>query len=160
MSHRSSRSIARCSPNAQVNWTPRRWWRLRVACGWCWTCEPDCHASRPTSNVAFKPIELRIIRTRDACLHQMPKQFPRTLGAALIALGAARAAAQCPDGTPPPCRGTVAVASARRVNPPLNPGAWIVVPFGNVTRSPELAWLRDASVNLLSMDLGRWTGIN
>jgi tetratricopeptide (TPR) repeat protein len=28
-----------------------------------------------------------------------------------------------------------------------------------VTRAPDLEWLRDASVNLLSLDLGRWTDI-
>jgi tetratricopeptide (TPR) repeat protein len=47
----------------------------------------------------------------------------------------------------------------RRVNPPLDARAWIVVPFANITKSPDLDWLRDASVNLLSLDLGRWTDI-
>ena len=67
--------------------------------------------------------------------------------------------AQCPDGTAPPCRGAAA-SVARRVNPPLNARAWIVVPFSNVMKAQELEWLRDASVNLLSMDLGRWTDIS
>ena len=47
----------------------------------------------------------------------------------------------------------------RRTNPPLDVRAWIVVPFGNVMKAPDLEWLRDASVNLLSLDLGRWTDI-
>ena len=44
--------------------------------------------------------------------------------------------------------------------PQLNPRAWIVVPFGNITKAPELDWLRDASVNLLTLDLSRWTDIS
>src|SRR5450631_917134 len=78
--------------------------------------------------------------------------------AVLAMLASVGAAAQCPDGTPPPCR-IAAVATGRRANPTLSERAWIVVPFANVTRSPELEWLRDASVNLLSLDLGRWTDI-
>ncbi|MEO8335418.1 MAG: hypothetical protein ABI664_10615 [bacterium] len=66
--------------------------------------------------------------------------------------------AQCPDGAPPPCKGAMP-AALRRVNPPLDRRAWIVVPFGNVMKAPELDWLRDASVNLLSLDIGRWTDI-
>ena len=68
------------------------------------------------------------------------------------------ARAQCPDGTPPPCRG--APNALRRTAPALNDRVWIVVPFANVTRTPELEWLRDASVNLLSLDMGRWTDIS
>ena len=48
----------------------------------------------------------------------------------------------------------------RRTNPPLDVRAWIVVPFGNAMKAPDLEWLRDASVNLLSLDLGRWTDIH
>ncbi len=33
-------------------------------------------------------------------------------------------------------------------------------PFANATRTTELEWLRDASVNLLSLDLSRWTDIS
>lgn len=68
-------------------------------------------------------------------------------------------AAQCPEGTPPPPCKSASPAAGRRVYPALNPRAWIVVPFGNVTKSPELDWLRDASVNLLSLDLSRWSDI-
>ena len=94
-------------------------------------------------------------------VHDLRTQFPRTLGAALLLIGAARVSAQCPDGTPPPCRGVVALgAPARRASAALNDRAWIVVPFANITRAPELDWLRDASVNLLSLDLSRWTDIS
>ena len=42
----------------------------------------------------------------------------------------------------------------------LNARRWIVVPFTNATRTNDLEWLRDASVNLLTLDLGRWTDIS
>ena len=78
--------------------------------------------------------------------------------ALVLLLCATRAAsAQCPDGSPPPCRSTATLI--RRPAPALNDRTWIVVPFTNVTHAPDLEWLRDASVNLLSLDLGRWTDI-
>src|SRR3954464_2294253 len=77
----------------------------------------------------------------------------------LVVIGALSVHAQCPDGTPPPCRIAPSTV-ARHTNPALNPRAWIVVPFGNVTRSRDLEWLRDASVNLLSLDMSRWTDVN
>ena len=82
---------------------------------------------------------------------------------AALAFLLARVAAsgQCPDGTPPPCASSRAAATtARRTNPPLNERAWIVVPFTNVAKAVELDWLRDASVNLLTLDLSRWTDIS
>jgi tetratricopeptide (TPR) repeat protein/TolB-like protein len=72
------------------------------------------------------------------------------------ALGGA-AQAQCPDGTPPPCRAAAPVT--RRANPPLDERTWIVVPFENISRAPDIDWLRDASVNLLYLDLSRWQDI-
>lgn len=84
----------------------------------------------------------------------LSKQF------AILALVTNPALAQCADGTPPPCgRAASPVAAARRPNLRLNERAWIVVPFTNATRAPDLDWLRDASVNLLSLDLSRWTDI-
>ena len=79
--------------------------------------------------------------------------------AASLLLGASAAHAQCPDGAPPPCRST-APTITRRANPLLRERAWIVVPFTNITKAPDLEWLRDASVNLLSLDLSRWTDIS
>jgi tetratricopeptide (TPR) repeat protein/TolB-like protein len=86
----------------------------------------------------------------------------RALGTAAVMIMTFSAAvfAQCPDGTPAPCRSGVRPnPAARRPNPALNSRAWIVVPFGNVMKAQDLDWLRDASVNLLSMDMSRWTDI-
>lgn len=66
---------------------------------------------------------------------------------------------QCPDGSPPPCRGTGPAQATRRPPPPLDPRTWIVLPFENVTRAADIDWLRDASVNLLYLDLSRWRDI-
>jgi TolB-like protein len=41
----------------------------------------------------------------------------------------------------------------------VDPRTWLVVPFANVTRDPDIAWLGDAAVNLLYLDLSRWTDI-
>lgn len=80
--------------------------------------------------------------------------------AALLAV-AADLQAQCPNGTPPPCKPSASAnAATLRANPALNARSWIVVPFTNATRSTDLDWLRDASVNLLTLDLGRWTDIH
>ncbi|MDB4906150.1 MAG: protein kinase [Gemmatimonadetes bacterium] len=80
---------------------------------------------------------------------------------ACLALLARSIGAQCPDGSPPPCKGAInRPAAEHRANPPLNERAWIVVPFGNAMRATDLEWLRDASVNLLSLDLSRWTDIS
>ena len=89
----------------------------------------------------------------------VPRRRGLLLACSLLALALPTAHAQCPDGAPPPCKGIVPVA-LRRANPPLDPRAWIVVPFTNVTKAQDLDWLRDASVNLLSLDLSRWTDIS
>ena len=88
----------------------------------------------------------------------------RTPSFALILLAAVAiatpAAAQCPDGSPPPCRAqTVQSAAPRRVNPPLDERTWIVVPFDNLARSSDVDWLRTAAVNLLYLDMSRWRDI-
>ena len=70
-----------------------------------------------------------------------------------------RADAQCPNGTPPPCRGARVATASREVNPPLDERTWIVVPFDNLAQSADIEWLRAASVNLLYMDLSRWRDI-
>ena len=103
--------------------------------------------------------------------HQRPMQsairFPKRPGACRIALlaaviltrGVGHLLAQCPDGTPPPCAVARPAATPRRVNPPLDDRAWIVLPFDNTTRAPDIDWLRDASVELLYLDLSRWHDI-
>jgi len=82
--------------------------------------------------------------------------------AVLAALGVVSSwrlvAAQCPDGTPPPCR-QIAAAPVRRPSPPLDERTWIVLPFENLTRTQDIEWLRDASVNLLYLDMSKWRDI-
>ena len=80
------------------------------------------------------------------------------MAAALILAAAPPASAQCPDGTPPPCRGAVS-AAVRRPAPPLDEHTWIILPFENVARVAEVDWLREASVNLLYLDMSRWRDI-
>jgi len=87
---------------------------------------------------------------------------PRRIGwlvaaAFTAALHVAPALAQCPDGTPPPCGG--AAPPARRPNPALDERTWIVLPFENVTRLADIDWLKDASVNLLYLDMSKWRDI-
>lgn len=79
--------------------------------------------------------------------------------ASLCAAAASVAGAQCPDGAPPPCKAGRIVAATRRNALRLDDHTWIVVPFGNLARNPEIEWLRGASVNLLSLDLSRWDDI-
>ena len=94
----------------------------------------------------------------------LPRPFSAMVAAAwgVLALTALvrPAFAQCPDGTPPPCRGgTSAGGVTRRANPPLDQRTWIVVPFENVTRAQDIDWLREASVNLLYLDMSKWRDI-
>ncbi len=68
--------------------------------------------------------------------------------------------AQCADGTPPPC--AVAVgrpAIVARDEPPaqdVRARSFLVLPFRNLTRTPELEWLIDGSVALFTDALGQW----
>src|SRR6266545_2362492 len=75
----------------------------------------------------------------------------------LVALPAARA--QCPDGSPPPCRAQQVAVAPRRVNPPLDDRTWIVVPFDNTAKTTDADWLRSGSVNLLYLGMSRWTDV-
>ena len=83
------------------------------------------------------------------------------LQVSLVVLAFARARAQCPDGSPPPCRSAAAAQAAapRRVNPPLDDRTWIVVPFDNLAKAADIDWLRNAAVNLLYLDMSRWTDV-
>lgn len=81
------------------------------------------------------------------------------LGAALLPFALRPLVAQCPDGTPPPCSAAPRQVAVRPANPQLDDRNWIVVPFDNLARSAQVEWLRDASVNLLSLDLSRWSDI-
>jgi tetratricopeptide (TPR) repeat protein len=69
----------------------------------------------------------------------------------LVVLAATRsAAAQCPDGTPPPC-------AAPRRDPPLDPRTWLILPFANAANAADAAIIAQASVNLLYQDLSRFS---
>jgi tetratricopeptide (TPR) repeat protein len=85
-----------------------------------------------------------------------PERFALLL-VSLVALPAVRA--QCPDGSPPPCRAQQVAVAPRRVNPPLDDRTWIVVPFDNLAKNSEAEWMRGASVNLLYLGMSRWTDV-
>jgi len=75
-----------------------------------------------------------------------------------VVAGRPALAQQCADGSPPPCA-RQAASIARRVDPALDDRTWIVVPFNNVSRTPDVDYLRDASVNLLYLDLAKWSDV-
>ena len=67
-------------------------------------------------------------------------------------------AAQCPDGTPPPC----ARPARQRVTAPApaeRARRFLILPFRNVSRSPELEWLIEGSTTMLGEVLSRWQDI-
>ena len=89
-----------------------------------------------------------------------PRNHARATAAVVaLLLPVSSAAAQCPDGSAPPCRSQAAAPAPRRVNPPLDDNTWIVVPFDNLSRAEDAEWLRGASVNLLYLDMSRWRDI-
>src|SRR5687767_5958747 len=83
-----------------------------------------------------------------------------TLALATVCVASA-AQAQCPDGSPPPCRSGAAAPAPRRAAPlpALDQDTWIVVPFDNLAKAEDVEWLRGASVNLLYLDMSRWRDI-
>ena len=89
------------------------------------------------------------------CVRARSASFVLVLSLAMASAGGA----QCPNGTPPPCEAPRAVA-ARTTNLPLDERSWIVVPFDNASHGADTEWLRDASVNLLYLDLSRWNDIH
>src|SRR5712691_11061218 len=78
--------------------------------------------------------------------------------ALLSVAGLNASGAQCPDGSPPPCRQLVAIGT-RRMNPPLDERTWIIVPFDNLAKNADAEWMRGASVNLLYLGMSRWTDV-
>lgn len=70
--------------------------------------------------------------------------FPFALLLALLT-PAAGLAAQCPDGSSPPCTAPSA----------LEDGRWLVVPFDLAAGDAEQAWYRRASSHLLALELAR-----
>jgi len=70
------------------------------------------------------------------------------------------AAQQCPDGTPPPCLARPRAAVRVTPPPPAERGRrFLVLPFRNLSRTPDLEWLVEGSPTLLSDALGRWQEI-
>ncbi len=70
------------------------------------------------------------------------------------------ALAQCPDGTPPPCQARArAVARAAPPPPAERSRRFLVLPFRNLSRSPDLEWLVEGSPTLLADALSRWQEI-
>lgn len=84
----------------------------------------------------------------------------RFLGAAafLVAVAPTSADAQCPDGSPPPCSSAPRRVQRVAVTPPsvaARRRTFLVLPFRNLTRSPEHDWLVEGSPVLISDALSR-----
>ena len=78
-----------------------------------------------------------------------------------IAAWGPRLLAQCPDGTPPPCAGARARAAAHAPPPAAERGRrFLILPFRNLSRSPELGWLVEGSTTMLADALSRWQEIS
>lgn len=79
----------------------------------------------------------------------------------LLAVPAAVAGAQCPDGTPPPCSGRGPVPPAVRPvpPPPLRARQFLVLPFRNISRQPGQEWLVEGATTMLGEALSRWQGL-
>src|SRR5437016_10296368 len=90
-----------------------------------------------------------------------PNRHGVVVGALLSALVMRSAAAQCPDGTAPPCtRGAVRPAASSP--PPAERDrarTFLVLPFRNLSRSADYQWLVEASPTMLADALGQWTEV-
>src|SRR5204862_8225622 len=88
-----------------------------------------------------------------------PSRHGPVFGALLAALVVRCAAAQCPDGTAPPCRRGTATAAATSPPPAERDRArtFLVLPFRNLSRIAAYQWLVEASPTMLADALGQWT---
>jgi hypothetical protein len=84
-----------------------------------------------------------------------PGRLPGVAAVCALFTLAARLEAQCPDGTPPPCR---AAAPVRR-DPPLDERTWLVLPFENTARDTASDLVRNVSVSLLYQEMARWQDV-
>src|SRR5688572_3717963 len=76
----------------------------------------------------------------------------------LAVLAPAPAAAQCPDGSPPPCSAAPRRVQRVAVAPPsvsARRKSFLVLPFRNLTRSPEHDWLVEGSPVLIADALSK-----
>src|SRR5256885_5849569 len=91
--------------------------------------------------------------------HMSPSRHGPVFGALLAALVVRCAAAQCPDGTAPPCRRGTAGAAATSPPPAERDRArtFLVLPFRNLSRIAAYQWLVEASPTMLADALGQWT---
>jgi len=70
------------------------------------------------------------------------------------------AAQQCPDGSPPPCEARARAAARVKPPAPSERGRhFLVLPFRNLSHTPDLEWLVEGSPTLLGDALGRWQEI-
>jgi len=83
------------------------------------------------------------------------------LAAGVIFAAVRPLAAQCPDGTPPPCA-AARRAAARVTIPDADDRArrFLVLPFRNITRGAEQEWLVEGSPILLADAIGRWQDLS
>ncbi len=88
-----------------------------------------------------------------------PIRHGAVVGALLAALVVRSAGAQCPDGTPPPCRRGAPGAAATSPPPAERDRArtFLILPFRNLSRIPDYQWLVEASPTMLADALGQWT---
>src|SRR2546427_9283219 len=88
-----------------------------------------------------------------------PNRHGAVVGALLSALVMRSAAAQCPDGTAPPCRRGAPEAAATSRPPAERDRArtFLVLPFRNLSRTADYQWLVEASPTMLADALGQWT---
>lgn len=75
------------------------------------------------------------------------------LTAVACILSVPTARAQCADGS------VAGNCRPVRRDPPLDDRTWIVLPFANITRASDIEWLSAAAVNLLYVDMSRWTDL-
>lgn len=78
--------------------------------------------------------------------------------AGLLALTAGTAIAQCPDGTPPPCRTARRAGGAARAvpSPEARARRFLLLPFRNVTRGAAQDWLVTGAPLMLGEALGQF----
>src|SRR5438034_9783410 len=88
-----------------------------------------------------------------------PSRRSAVVGTLLSALAVRCAAAQCPDGTAPPCR-RGATGAATTSPPPAERDrarTFLILPFRNLSRIADYQWLVEASPTMLADALGQWT---